>query len=1182
MNELFQIAGRYWPRRRSWHYVSGRRHRRALGVLAAIVLAAYGWWYFTNDNRVRREAEGYLRRLTGASVRIQAASFSAGEGIRLKGVRLFFRQGGSEVDLLAARELWLRLQPMSLLRSGKLIVREIICAQPVLSLIEDVDRQQWNYEPCLRFLRAAGAAGSSEALPVVRIREGLLSRAEVVRGQTIPLIDQDLDITAEPVGHRRVYEVTLRGKDITAHGVLNLTEGRWSWSGDAPIERVGLSLPRRFRQWYDRYAVSGTLSFEAEGGLAAADSRWTVTLTDVSMRLPPEEGGLGLAGLGGRVVLAGHRAEIRPDDPLKAHLPQLTDAGIRISGWMDGFGPHSEMDMTLATDAVEFPISWPDDMPLHQTMSRFNRRLGPAGPMALNIHVTRDEDEGLILRGSADPNGMSLTPEAFPYRIDEVAGHLEFDNEALRVVELTGRRGPARVNMNGQVVNPGGEAVYDLSIAVHDLPMDAKLREALNGRSESLGRLYDRFRVDPNGVCDAHILVHNEPGEVERADVALLLDHTHRASVTFEGFPYRLDELDGEVRIVENTAVIDSLRGAHGRARIRLDGEVTDLNSPTPKIALNVLATDVALDEEFAAALPSAARSVYQSFAPRGTVDIVGEVIQRPDQPLDPNLTVTLKGVDLQYEDFPYPFRQANGRLHLTGEAATVDVQARCNSGGQVFADGTVGFFKGSDSPAPVNLKITAANLKLDQTLRRALGPKGARWWDRFEPSGIVDLTFYRTTPAKTAPAYHLSADLKGVDVTVATLGLKAPNLQGTLTASPGRIDLANLAGGTPEVPLRLSQAVITTESSHPAVKLYGLTGSVAIDEPLLAAGASKDAFDAIARHLRPGGTCGLNINELTWTRESAPAEPPATAATDFPEPAPPPQDRWHIDGRLELIDARVAGLPAAAGECRVNGAVYGTAGSRSGWKNLEADLKLDLKSIGPRRSVIQGLTGRIRKAADQSFVALRDLQGRAYGGRLWGVAEIALGASREYGLQVEFHDMSLDEVLGADANDDTEPTPIAGRLGGELGLRGQLGKPAVREGAGKLTIRDGRIGQVPILLGLVNVVFLQLPGDSVFRTGEVRYLIQGEKVLVESIYLTSPGASIMGTGTINMKTEQVRLGFVSGSPDVVTGVFDELWSIMAGSLASTRVTGSWRDPKTETVPLPVLRDIFEAIGTGR
>ena len=80
-------------RRRHWRYVSGRRRRVGLVLFAALVVVAYSYWYLTNDDRVAREVEAYVARLTGGKVEVESAQFRLFGGIRVEGLKITLPDG---------------------------------------------------------------------------------------------------------------------------------------------------------------------------------------------------------------------------------------------------------------------------------------------------------------------------------------------------------------------------------------------------------------------------------------------------------------------------------------------------------------------------------------------------------------------------------------------------------------------------------------------------------------------------------------------------------------------------------------------------------------------------------------------------------------------------------------------------------------------------------------------------------------------------------------------------------------------------------------------------------------------------------------------------------------------------------------------------------------------------------
>jgi type II secretory pathway component PulM len=93
-------AGAWWKfftrkrlrrRRRLWRFVSPRRHRVALGLLVFLLAAVYVYWHFTNDQRVRQQAEKYLEEATGSATPISAclADWTCGTSVSSRPLTTF-------------------------------------------------------------------------------------------------------------------------------------------------------------------------------------------------------------------------------------------------------------------------------------------------------------------------------------------------------------------------------------------------------------------------------------------------------------------------------------------------------------------------------------------------------------------------------------------------------------------------------------------------------------------------------------------------------------------------------------------------------------------------------------------------------------------------------------------------------------------------------------------------------------------------------------------------------------------------------------------------------------------------------------------------------------------------------------------------------------------------------------
>src|SRR5262245_54865236 len=117
-------------------------HRRRvtmtlLFVLLCMVIGAYR--YFTNADRVRRQAEEYLSRLTGGSVRVGGATLSIFEGLRLDDVQVFVDpKQTDDTRIFSASTFLIQYSPAALL-GGKIEATRIVAIDPHVRLTENPD-----------------------------------------------------------------------------------------------------------------------------------------------------------------------------------------------------------------------------------------------------------------------------------------------------------------------------------------------------------------------------------------------------------------------------------------------------------------------------------------------------------------------------------------------------------------------------------------------------------------------------------------------------------------------------------------------------------------------------------------------------------------------------------------------------------------------------------------------------------------------------------------------------------------------------------------------------------------------------------------------------------------------------------------------------------------------------------
>src|SRR5438128_7456594 len=165
-----------------------RRHVWMVVLFITLCTIIWGYWTITDSNRVRQMAESALSKLVGGKVKVESATLSIFEGLRLKNVRVYVDDPSKPQSLVFQAETFLVKTNPGALLAGRVEPRQIMAISPHLRLCEDMDRKQWNYSLLNRKREDKGheaeeGAGEKQALPEVLLRAGLVEYSRIVNGR---------------------------------------------------------------------------------------------------------------------------------------------------------------------------------------------------------------------------------------------------------------------------------------------------------------------------------------------------------------------------------------------------------------------------------------------------------------------------------------------------------------------------------------------------------------------------------------------------------------------------------------------------------------------------------------------------------------------------------------------------------------------------------------------------------------------------------------------------------------------------------------------------------------------------------------------------------------------------------------------------------------------------------------
>ncbi len=984
---------------------------------------------------------------------------------------------------------------------------------------------------------------------------------------------------------------------ITLRGEVKLT--RLIYEANAPEDRETAIELRRVRCEIPLALLSSVAPVRTADGASGSDppsetAGTAIKMTEVHGRLTLRGGRLALdvSGLvdGAECKVVGHLEDV--DGPPDRMGVSLQVRGSRVAM------PEGAVRKQLLTDPGVPADLW-----------SFLRDYDPHGPFDLDFRLARapGESQEMRLSGSLRPQGASASCRWFAYPVEDLHGLVRFEPGGVYIEDVRGRHGPTVVRVHGRVDSSTHHVGAEVDIAASDVALDADLFGPLSDRYKSVWR-----RFNPQGTANITVGVRR-PGADEgdtppgwRTGVtADLLD----GQICFSEYPYPLQRVRGRVEISGDRISFNGLTGHRGEASVRIDGFATLAGSDRAEVELRIRAESIPLDDTLASVLPPEGRDALAQFRPEGLVDLVGTVALSPEQPgLVYDLRAKLREATLCYEQFPYRLSGVTAEVAIRPDNISVISATGRHGTAEVTATGNIRR-RGEDLVA--NLTLDCRRLALDGDLLAALPGPLKDVWRVLRPSGVVRArTHFHYTLEKGRRRHRHRTEIEAVKASLCFRGFPLPlsSVAASVSATDRRIEIHSLRArvgdptsaddqGTIELSGQIDAAPPGTRGNL-RIHAQGMTFS----EELLT--AMPTALRQALESIKPRGGFDLWLDPLRFDfgSSSSSAGGPDDSL-EVGETAGPSgeENRWDFAGRLRLRDAygrlglelrNVSGEITGTGSIRRDGAVL-------------LDARADLSEAVLAGWHLENISAHILAARTDrevgpgsSLVHIQDLSANAYGGAVSGFAEIELPLGKKpvsYQMSVAARDVQLGRYLqvhapsgegrqGEGSQDAETPggqngeEPRArGSIQGNLILRGTAGRRPYREGAGEILVRDAQIWKLPLVFAIFQVVNLT-PDENVFHGGRLTYVLSQDDLTFERIDLQGKAMSFVGGGRMDLRTGQLDLTLLAGSPvRIRLPLLTELWEGAWRELLEIRILGTLEEPRI--VPRP-LRSLGKVLGT--
>lgn len=405
-----------------------------------------------------------------------------------------------------------------------------------------------------------------------------------------------------------------------------------------------------------------------------------------------------------------------------------------------------------------------------------------------------------LLRSGAST--VSLRPADGVIQMTDVMGKLAYQHGRWNL-DAEGLINGASCKVNGTLDIPEG--------AIAEMGLDLQVR-GTRVRAPT-GSLRDQILTDPkvpavvreivedynpNGPFDVDIKLVRPTGPEGRLQIFGIFEPQGMEG-TARAFPYRMDDLHGQIRVDANQVTIKKLVGCHGPAVARIDSEI-DLSSAWADISVQIDAKRVPLEDDLFRALSKDDRALWKRFNPRGAANLsiqlrrpsAGEADPQP--PWNTSVSADLLGAEMLFAEFPYPLKDVTGILNLTSHRIELQDVVGRQEKAVVHLNGfsTIGDVR--EPKAEVH--VDAVDLPLDGVLEGALPPEGKGAFASFQPEGRVHLSgTVSLSDPKRGLVYDLRAKLCDAAIRYREFPYRIEKVGGEIAIRPEGFSVVKVAG---------------------------------------------------------------------------------------------------------------------------------------------------------------------------------------------------------------------------------------------------------------------------------------------------------------------------------------------------------------------------------------------------
>ena len=279
----------------------------------------------------------------------------------------------------------------------------------------------------------------------------------------------------------------------------------------------------------------------------------------------------------------------------------------------------------ISVDVNNLPLDSTLEAALPKKQKDLYKQFHPAGLADGCVKVSTQNAASASFTADLSFKETSLSSEQLPFPLSGITAKALFTPDSIVIKDFSGRYDDVLVSLTGQI-QPGTEheqSMYRLALKFQQVRSDTEL---LGFLPESLRNIVSDLKPEGRVNLVANL---NKQDLTEPADYSIALECLGN-SIIMPGLCYLLEDISGTVMIkpegvkfVDVTAVIhDDVPIDQTKATVKLAGELALTREGFSSGTLDLSASDVRIDEQFARALPRHLQPVYDRLTPTGRFDL--------------------------------------------------------------------------------------------------------------------------------------------------------------------------------------------------------------------------------------------------------------------------------------------------------------------------------------------------------------------------------------------------------------------------------------------------------------------------------------------------------------------------------------------------------------------------------